>query len=89
MLLTTFGQQLDNIDMLTYTSYVGAPLPFFKTRLFFFRFLRAYICLRVLFCLLLCDLPYDMVMEMCTVFEIAKYIGLSEGTVSIELRYSE
>ena len=89
MLLTTSGQQLDNIDVLTYTSYVGAPLPFFNAHLLLF---PLFACVHLLASIVLPDtigVSYDMVMGTCTVLEIAKYIGLSEGTVSIELRYSE
>ena len=76
--------------MLTYTSYVGASSSVFHDAppSFSTFCVRTYAC-GTLFCLILCCTSHNLVMERCTVLEIAKYIGLSEGTVSIELRYSQ
>gem|GEM_PF-4483918 len=78
------------MDMFTYTLHVDASSSVFpESPPSFSTFcVRTYAC-GTLFCLILRCVSYDPVMGTCTVLEIAKYIGLSEGTVSIELRYSQ
>jgi hypothetical protein len=78
------------MDTFTYTLNVDASSSVFRDAppSFSTFCVSTYAC-GALFCLILCCVSYDLVMGTCTVLEIAKYIGLAEETVPIELRYSQ